>query len=244
MEAIKHKHKDGVIAVLENNEIKIKSTELVEIINDFRKLEAKKTGLRYTELRHKDFLKKIRQEAETLISLGIGGERNFSPSSYINSQNKVQPCYELNRDGMLQILNSESTLVRHKTIEYIRALEERVNYPTEIYEFIKGYEDRLNRVEKITESYEVTASQRKAIKEGRSARVRELLGGKHTKAYKNRSLKAKIFAEMGRIYNNYFNIPTYECTPRNRFEEAIKLIKEYSLSSDLKNELKKIKASN
>lgn len=243
MEGIKHKHKDGVIAIIENNELKIKSMELVEIINDFRKLEAEKTGLRYTELKHKDFLKKIRQEVETLISLGVGGERNFSPSSYVNSQNKIQPCFELNRDGMLQMLNSESALVRYKTIEYIRALEERVNYPTEIFKLIEGYEERLNRVEKLTDSYEVTASQRKAIKEARSTRVRELLGGKHTKAYKNRSMKAKVFSELGRIYNNYFNIPTYECTPRNKFEEAIKLIKEYSLGPELKRELNKIRAS-
>lgn len=243
MEVIKHKHKDGVIAVIENNDLKIKSTELVEIINDFRKLESEVGGKKYFELKHKEFMRKIRNEIETLKGVGINDQRNFALVKYIDKKGEERPCYELNRDGMLQILNSESALVRHKIIEYIRSLEERVNYPTEIYEFIKGYEDRLNRVEKLTESYEVTASQRKAIKEERSVRVRELLGGKHTKAYKNRSMKAKVFSEMGRIYNNYFNIPTYECTPRNKFEEAIKLIKEYSLSPELKSELNKIRAS-
>lgn len=77
MENIKHKHKAGVMVVLENNELKIKSIELVEIINEFRKLESNTIGKNYIELAHKDFLKKIRQEVETLISLGIGGERNF-----------------------------------------------------------------------------------------------------------------------------------------------------------------------
>ncbi|CAM2078610.1 MAG: hypothetical protein NSGCLCUN01_02811 [uncultured Clostridium sp.] len=243
MEVIKHKHKDGVIAVIENNDLKIKSTELVEIINDFRKLESEVGGKKYFELKHKEFMRKIRNEIEKLKRVGINDQRSFTLVKYIDKKGEERPCYELNRDGMLQILNSESALVRHKTIEYIRALEERVNYPVEIYKLIEGYEERLNRVERLTDSYEVTASQRKAIKEARSTRVRELLGGKHTKAYKNRSMKAKVFSEIGRIYNNYFNIPTYECTPRNKFEEAIKLIKEYSLSPELKSELNKIRAS-
>ena len=243
MEVIKHKHKDGVIAVIENNDLKIKSTELVEIINDFRKLESEVGGKKYFELKHKEFMRKIRNEIEKLKRVGINDQRSFTLVKYIDKKGEERPCYELNRDGMLQILNSESALVRHKTIEYIRALEERVNYPVEIYKLIEGYGERLNRVERLTDSYEVTASQRKAIKEARSTRVRELLGGKHTKAYKNRSMKAKVFSEIGRIYNNYFNIPTYECTPRNKFEEAIKLIKEYSLSPELKSELNKIRAS-
>ena len=99
----------------------IKSIELVEIINEFRKLEKGKA-----ELQHKTFIEKIKKEVKTLETLGLEGQQNFLPSSYINSQNKSQPCFELNRDGMLQMLNSESTLVRYKTIEYINTLENQV----------------------------------------------------------------------------------------------------------------------
>ncbi|SCJ98930.1 Phage anti-repressor protein [uncultured Clostridium sp.] len=126
MENLKHKHREGKMVVLENGELKIKSTELVDIINDFRKVESETTNSKYVELRHNDFMTKIRKELEVLKLLGIEGERNFSQSTYINSQNKVQPCFELNRDGMLQMLNSESALVRYKTIEYINKLEEQV----------------------------------------------------------------------------------------------------------------------
>lgn len=107
-----------------SNQSIIKSTELVDIINEFRKAEGKEA-----ELRHNDFMTKIRKEIETLKNLGLEGERNFSQSSYTNSQNKAQPCYELNRDGMLQMLNSESTYVRFKTIEYINKLEEKIIQP-------------------------------------------------------------------------------------------------------------------
>lgn len=107
---------DGVEFAEDNT---ITSVDLVRIINVFREQEDRK------ELMHKDFMKKIRTEIETLESAGIKGEGNISPSSYINSQNKEQPCFKLTRDGMLQMLNSESALVRYKTIEYINYLEER-----------------------------------------------------------------------------------------------------------------------
>ncbi|WP_051931528.1 hypothetical protein [Clostridium sp. KNHs214] len=97
----------------------IKSTDLVEIINKFREVEGGKA-----ELRHDSFMTKIKKELETLKLLGLGGQQNFLESYYINKQNKKQPCFALNRDGMLQMLNSESTYCRYKTIEYINKLEQ------------------------------------------------------------------------------------------------------------------------
>lgn len=111
-----------------SNPSKIKSTELVDIINDFRKEEGNNA-----ELQHNDFMKKIRKEVEILKNLGLEGQGNFSQSSYVNSQNKEQPCFELNRDGMLQMLNSESAYVRYKTIEYINKLEEKLKCPKDSY---------------------------------------------------------------------------------------------------------------
>ena len=126
MENVKHKRREGKMVVLENGELKIKSTELVDIINDFRKVESETTNSKYVELRHNDFMTKIRKELDVLKSLGIGGERNFSHGSYRDKQNQERPCFELNRDGMLQMLNSESALVRYKTIGYINKLEDQI----------------------------------------------------------------------------------------------------------------------
>lgn len=57
--------------------LKIKSTELVDIINDFRKIESEarlskdENAKPKAMLLHKDFLKKIETELETLKSLGL-----------------------------------------------------------------------------------------------------------------------------------------------------------------------------
>lgn len=119
---------------LESKELRITSVELVDIINQFREEEfriLKEKGLnekdKYTKLKHKSFKGKIDKELEKLEILGLNSGQNILPHSYIDSRNNEQPCYILNRDGMLQMLNSESAIVRAKTIEYINKLEQKLN---------------------------------------------------------------------------------------------------------------------
>jgi hypothetical protein len=107
---------------MEMLESRINSVELCELINQLRKEEK---GESAKVLLHKSLMEKIRKELETMEKLGLGGEQNILPSSYINSQNKEQPCFSLNASGMRQILNSESVYVRCKTEEYITKLEEK-----------------------------------------------------------------------------------------------------------------------
>ena len=109
-----------------NKELRITSIELVDIINEFRILESESTGKKYVELQHKDFMKKIRKELEVLEALNLQDEGKISLVESEDKKGEKRPCYSLNRDGMLQILNSESILVRFKTIEYVNKLEEQI----------------------------------------------------------------------------------------------------------------------
>ena len=118
----------------------ILSTNLVTIINEFRKVENEANeNKKFIELKHKDFMKKIRKEDETLKTLGLNGERNFSLVEYIDKKGEKRPCYELNRDGMIIMLNSESTIVRYYTMEYIKKLEEKLKQVTKE---VKHYEKK------------------------------------------------------------------------------------------------------
>ncbi len=119
----------------------ILSTNLVTIINEFRKVESEANEEKgFIELKHRDFMKKIRKEDETLKTLGLNNERNFSLVEYIDKKGEKRPCYELNRDGMIIMLNSESTIVRYYTIEYIKKLEEKLKQVTKE---IKHYEKKI-----------------------------------------------------------------------------------------------------
>jgi hypothetical protein len=130
-----------LMTLTNDKELRITSVELVDIINDFRKLESESTKRVYVELQHSDFMKKIRKELYVLKALGVDNGGNISLVEYRDSKGEIRPCYSLNRDGMLQMLNSESALVRYKTIEYINGLEEENRKLKEGQELISAHKE-------------------------------------------------------------------------------------------------------
>ena len=94
--------------------------DLCKLINILRKEEKGEGAI---ELLHNTLMRSIRNEIELLYNAGIS-PYNFVQSTYINDRGKVYPCYVLNDEGMLQILNKESAFVRYKTAELIRELKE------------------------------------------------------------------------------------------------------------------------
>ncbi|WP_250455979.1 Rha family transcriptional regulator [Clostridium tertium] len=130
-----------LMTLTNDKELRITSVELVDIINDFRKLESESTKRVYVELQHSDFMKKIRKELDVLKTLGVDNGGNISLVEYRDSKGEIRPCYSLNRDGMLQMLNSESALVRYKTIEYINGLEEENRKLKEGQELISAHKE-------------------------------------------------------------------------------------------------------
>ena len=118
----------------------ILSTNLVTIINEFRKVESEANeNKKFIELKHKSLMEKKRKEETTLKTLGLNNEQNFFFFFYIDKKGEKRPCYELNRDGMIIILNSESAIVRYYTIEYIKKLEEKLKQVTKE---VKHYEKK------------------------------------------------------------------------------------------------------
>ena len=72
------------LEILKRKDLKIKSNELVDIINQFRKVEGK------SELLHFTFMRSIRKEIETLEKLGINDEYNFVLVNYSYKQGKKE----------------------------------------------------------------------------------------------------------------------------------------------------------
>lgn len=254
MENLKHKHREGKMVVLENGELKIKSTELVDIINDFRKVESETTGRTYIELAHYDFYKKIKREVAILKSLCLGGDGNISESTYVNSQNKVQPCFELNRDGMLQMLNSESALVRYKTIEYINKLEEQVKGQTrpltteetlelqfkftrEVRAEVKELREDFTEYKETTPLFTVECKELQALVRKKGV---EVLGGKGSQAYIDNSLRGKVYADIQHQLKREFQVTKYEAIKRGQFVTAKEIVENYRVPIGLKEEIIKV----
>ena len=64
----------------------------------------------------------IMRDIRNLLEQGVG-QSNFGESSYINSQNKEQPCYELTKKGCLILASGYDALLREKIINRWEELE-------------------------------------------------------------------------------------------------------------------------
>jgi anti-repressor protein len=79
----------------------------------------------WTEKEHKNILADIRKEIKELGEVGV---LIFKQSSYINSQNKSQPCYIMNRDGVMQLALKYDATSRYKCIQKLKELEKPKQY--------------------------------------------------------------------------------------------------------------------
>jgi phage antirepressor YoqD-like protein len=114
----------------------ITSLEVVEQLNIFRKVEGKE------ELRHDNFMQKVREEFEEEISL-----LKIQVSEYTNSRGRKYPCFELTHDQAKQMMMSESKTVRKAMIHYINELEEKVEALEELLIREKEIEANRHKVE-------------------------------------------------------------------------------------------------
>lgn len=128
--------------IIPSNTVSMTSLEVVDLINRFRVEEGNTTVKR-----HADFLASIETEVKTLENVGISTKRNFSLSSYIKG-NRSYKMYILNRDGILQMLNKESAIVRYKTVQYINALEDRLTAKT-LTVALEKKDEEIKRLERL-----------------------------------------------------------------------------------------------
>ena len=71
----------------------------------------------------------------------------------------------------------------------------------------------------------------------KNQKVVPLLGGKDAPAYKNRSIRQKVYTDIDNQLRREFGVNTYKAIKRSQTDLAISIIKEYDLPMVLKNEI-------
>ena len=130
---------------LMNNEVNMTSLEVVELVNKLRKEEGNE---KIKE--HKTLMRDIRNELETLKSLGIDNGYNFVlvENGYIDKKGEKRPCYKITKQGIMQMLNKESVYVRYKTQQYIEALENKIKEQQTLLNPSYAIADPIKRAER------------------------------------------------------------------------------------------------
>lgn len=234
MEILKHMHKDVVITRNIDGELVVTSRQVAE---DFGK-------------EHKNVVRAIEN-----LTAQNSAVKNIMIESKFEHRGNEYTEYLLTRDGFsLLVMGFTGSKALEWKLKYIeafnkmeQAVKERNSKPLSAmdqlrlhYQAIELHENRIDKIESQLERLEVSPSQRKVIQKARHRKVKELLGGRDSVAYKDSSFRARVYSEMGQAFNNYFDIPAYDCTPKNRFSEALEIIEAYNLSVDLSMELKRL----
>ncbi|MCT4685931.1 Rha family transcriptional regulator [Vallitalea sp.] len=205
---------------------------------------------------HKNLLSDIRKYEGFLTSSNVSPLDFFQESTYKDTKGETRPCYNITKKGCEFIAHkltgqkgavfTATYINRFHELEQGQALQvPQVPHSVEdmiilqaqsMKELKTDVQENARRIDKLNDETYVTPEQKNYLQLARNKRVVELIGY-HSKAYNDKSFRNRVYAELGRQYENYFKISSYGYTLKNKYEEAIKLIDSYNLSAGLSMEL-------
>ena len=225
----------------------ITSIELVQLINHFRAEEGN------TKVKgHDDLLKSIRSEVETLNKAGIEDVGNFSETSRKDVYGRSQPCYELNKAGVLQMLSKESATVRFRVTQYIEKLEKQVKHkpltPQEElrlhYQFLEQQNQEIQEVKADVTNlkdnmplFNVDCKELQALVRKKGI---ESLGGYKSQAYNDKSLRSTVYSDIQNQLRREFGVSKYEAIKHSQLEMAKQIVNTYKMPVVLAEQVESI----
>lgn len=118
---------------------------------------------------------------------------------------------------------------------------------TELYQRVEGVESEVSTVkaeiEALRDELPLFPSEADKIKNAVNKRVVEILGGKESNSYKDRSLSKKVFANCYRnLKGNFENIGKYTEIKRKYRHEALKIVEKYEPPFFLAQQIESVNA--
>lgn len=204
---------------------------------------------------HKELMRSIRGYVEVLEdSAKLRSQDFFIESTYQNTQNKTQPCYLLTKQGCEMVANKmtgEKGILF--TAEYVQAFNKmeqyipQVNMSKELQAILmvdnKAEELKNNIAEVKTdlEDFKDNAPLFNAECKELQALVKKMgvksLGGKGSAAYKNNSIRCKVYQDIQGQLRREFGVNRYEYIKRCQLSQAINIIQEYTVPIILQDEI-------
>lgn len=218
------------------------------------------------EINHWEILRKlegtdkIKGIIPTLTNNKIVVSDYFIKSSYKDLSGKENRCYLFTKMGCEFIANKftgeKGILFTAKYVERFNQMEQVIEKPKTAFDLLelqfaalKEVKNQLDQVaDKTTKNIKAfeefkedsplfnieceelqNAVRRKGVK---------VLGGKNSKAYKDRSLRARVYKDIHREFQRHFGINSYKAIKRKHFEMAKDLVDFYEVPIILKDEIK------
>ena len=193
------------------------------------------------DMEHKNLLSKIRKYVEILDGSKLSSPQFFVPSTYVNNQNKEQPCYLLTKKGCEMVANKltgeKGVIFTAKYVNRFAEMEQKIKLPKTDREIlflsVKVQEQTAQRVDVLEEkvsdlekSTTIDSSQQYTLERIAKTTVISALGGIDSRAYQ--LMSRKLFSNIWRDYKKYFKLGSYRDTLKIDYENAKNYLESWS----------------
>ena len=193
------------------------------------------------DMEHKNLLSKIRKYVEILDGSKLSSPQFFVPSTYVNNQNKEQPCYLLTKKGCEMVANKltgeKGVIFTAKYVNRFAEMEQKIKLPKTDREIlflsVKVQEETAQRVDVLEEkvsdlekSTTIDSSQQYTLERIAKTTVISALGGIDSRAYQ--LMSRKLFSNIWRDYKMYFKLGSYRETLKTDYENAKNYLESWS----------------
>ena len=198
---------------------------------------------------HKELLKSIRIYIEYLGQGDFPQSDFFVESFYKNLQNKTQPSFLLTRKGCDLVANK---MTGEKgvlfTAEYVTKFDEMEqslkNMQPKLSKEIQAIfmldekaqiiETRVDKLESDMPLFNVECKELQALVKRVGVKV---LGGNKSPAYKNNSLRGRVYSDIQHQLKREFGVERYEAIKRSKLDVAKDIVESYKIPMVLESEI-------
>ena len=182
------------------------------------------------EKQHKNVLQSI----QNLAAENSATRNMFVEGTYVN-RGKEYPMVYMNRDGFsLLAMGFTGAKALQFKLAYIEAFNEMednlrqhpqpLTLPEQIQIIAQGYDGLVKDVEDIKNRMGLPGNMAHTFSKRRNAKVIEVLGGKKSNAYEDKTVRSRVYRALFSSYCETFNQDRYNDLPMKDFDKALAFI--------------------
>lgn len=229
-----------IVANNETNIVRLSSVEVSEMM----------------DTQHKTLLAKIDNINKVFNEQKIMPVKYWVEGDYVDSKGEYRRCYYITKEGC-EFLSHKSTgnkgiIFTHKYMERFKEMENRVKKPrynlSKELQAIFLIDEKQQLIEQNIQEVKTELTDFKkdiplfAIECDEISRlVRKIgtksLNGKMSKAYKDKSLRSKVYSDIYRQLRREFGVTSYKAIKRRQMQQALEVVENYRLPVFLEEEI-------
>lgn len=203
--------------------------------------------------KHYNLMRDIKGYVEELNELKIEVVDFFKENNYKDGKGESRPCYDITKKGCEFIAHKltgiKGTEFTACYINRFHDMEEQIHKPKSALEMLQLQSQALLEVNEKVDGVKqelddfkldmpLLAVECDRITTAVHKRGVDALGGKQSNAYRDTSMRSKVYQDIHRELKRQFGVSTYKAIKRNQCDQAVAIIDKYELPLVLTEEIR------